>query len=234
MASIKSTLPALLLSVILVACGGGGSDAPPTEAPSTCTPIAQVRVQLFGDSTMVGYTAETDAAAQHAPVVMLQQILDARFGAGATLVTVRAMGGTTSGELLNGTDTVNQAWPKSVDADIVVINHGINDLTHVGNVATYRANLQALAANTAGAKLVLETPNVVAEHDLSPYAQAMRDVAKAAGAPVADTFAFTSALPDWHARLSDWAHPRDAFYQQIVTTSLAPAVVPVVAAMLCR
>jgi hypothetical protein len=118
MASIKSTLPALLLSVILVACGGGGSDAPPTEAPSTCTPIAQVRVQLFGDSTMVGYTAETDAAAQHAPVVMLQQILDARFGAGATLVTVRAMGGTTSGELLNGTDTVNQAWPKSVDADI--------------------------------------------------------------------------------------------------------------------
>src|SRR6185312_3542923 len=125
------------------------------------------------------------------------QALDARFGAGATLVTSRAVPGTTSQQLRDGTDGTNAPWPQSVAADIIVVNHGINDMQASAaalpeTMATYRANLAYFAAHTNGAQLVLETPNVVGgwwstTPGTAPYAQTMRDVATEFHDPIADT-----------------------------------------------
>ena len=181
---------------------------------------------------MAGYEGGTSPSmlALHTPAVALQEILDARFGRGATLVENRGVGGTTAKELVAGTDGLNQPWPRSVAAEIVVLNHGINDLTHDGDPAAYRAALLMIAQNTGGASLVFETPNVVQVFNTAPYAQAMREVAAEFKVPVADTNALSAAQQS----LGDWAHPTDAGYVSIVANSLAPAVVPLVAALLCR
>lgn len=232
-------LSCISCAIALTGCGGGGGDAPKAPAAATCTPLAQVRIQLFGDSTQAGYEggAVPSALAVHTPAVGLQQALDARFGASTTLVTSRAVPGTTSQQLRDGTDGTNAPWPQSVAAEIVMINHGINDMQASADavpetMATYRANLEFFAAHTNGAQLVLETPNVVqgwAPTGTAPYAQTMRDVAKAVGAPVADTQAISDT-----SMLGDWAHPTDAGYVTIVSRSLAPTVAPLVAKLLCR
>jgi len=232
-------LVALFVLPYLVACGGGGGGESASEtsadaAAVACVPKTPVRIQLFGDSTMRGYTAETDSIAEHNPPALLQAALDSYFGQGTTLVTVRAVSGTTAKQLLNGTDGLNSPWPGDVSADIVIINHGINDMTHDRDVPSYFAALRGLAANTGGSRLIFETPNIVAENDMTGYVKAMKDTAKEFGLPVADTYAYTSTLPDWHAALSDWAHPKDATYVNIVKYSLAPAVIPEVAPLLCR
>ena len=166
---------------------------------------------------------------------MLQAALVAEFGRGVTLVTVRAQGGTTARELVTGTDGRNQPWPRSVNADLVVINHGINDMTHYGPAGfeQYRADLRTLARQSP-AKVIFETPNIVKGWDVSIYARAMREVAAEVSAPVADVYAFTAALPDWQALVPDWAHPSTALYQQIGDRVLAPVVAAEVRALLCK
>lgn len=214
---MNALTPLTILAAVLalVACGGGGTSDPQPATP--CVQMAQVRVQLFGDSTMEGWDGATGAYAVRTPTSELQDALDARFGRGTTLVTSRAMSGTTARQLVAGTDGRNQPWPRSVDAEIVVVNHGINDATHGDDLATYKAALAAIVANPGGARLIFETPNAVRGADLAPFAQAMRDT----GTPIADTF----TLP---VELGDWAHPTQAGYIKIVRDSLAPAVIPVV------
>lgn len=157
---------------------------------------------------------------QNTPALLLEQNLDATFGAGKTRVEVRAVGGTTLRELVAGTDHLNKPWPQSVNAYIVVINHGISDLTHDGDLAGYKANL-ALVARTRD--VIFETPNKVQQWDLAPYAQAMRY-----RPAFADTYAILSL-----SHLSDWTHPTQAGYEFIVKTSLAPIVASKVSPLLC-
>jgi len=205
------------VAIVLTGCGGSGDN---TEASNPCTPHV-VTIQLFGDSTMAGY--DTAGLVPKPPVVLLQEDLDARFGKGTTQIESRAFPGTTLNDLVAGTDHWNLPWPKSTTADIAVINHGINDLTHDGDLAGYKANL-ALVAHTPGVIVIFETPNKVLDWDLAPYAQAMGDT----GLPVADTFAISTT-----DLLSDWAHPTQAGYEFIVKNSLAPVVAAQVSPLLC-
>jgi lysophospholipase L1-like esterase len=205
-----STLPALIVCLVLGGCGGGGDAAP---CPQT------VRVQLFGDSTMWGTDGATGQQALHPPAARLQVEMDARFGAGKVSVSSRAKGGTTARQLVEGTDGVNQPWPGSVNAEIVVINHGINDMQAHETQGEYLGWLTKLAANTAGATLVFETPNKVKSWDVGPYADTMRQFAASQGLTLADTYTITDT-----SMLGDWAHPTDLSYAFIVSQSLAPAV----------
>jgi hypothetical protein len=78
-------------------------------------------------------------------------------------------------QLASGTDGLNLPWPSSIRADIVVINHGINDMTHYRDLDRYRRSLSELAA--APAVVVFETPHVVRYWNVSPFADVMRSVA---------------------------------------------------------
>ena len=167
-------------------------------------PAKPVRIQLFGDSTQWGYDGKTEQPVAQPPVAVLQSAMDARFGRGAVLVTERAVPGTTSAQLLNGTDGRNRPWPREVDADIVVVNHALNDSHEHVPLATYERQIAALHPT------VFETPNAITiDWPAPPYVAAIRQVASAQHAPVADVDAWHGALtsPARRTRPSS-RHPR--------------------------
>jgi lysophospholipase L1-like esterase len=184
---------AIFFPTALAACGGGGDTQ---VQPPTCTPRV-VRVQVFGDSVNRA----------HAPY--LQAELDRRFGAGAVLVDNRAVGGTTSEQLVTGTDGLNAPWPGSVVADVVLVNHGINDAyAPLGvTIERYRANLRTLASAPAAVILQTPSPTTAAVYDSAPRAAAMREVAAETGAQLADVQAYVLGLPGWTVYLPDGIHP---------------------------
>jgi lysophospholipase L1-like esterase len=193
-----------------------------------CKTVTPVRIQLFGDSTQWGYDPTTHHPVAQPPVALLQAAMDARFGTGKVIVTERAAPGTTSSDLLAGTDDRNRPWPSEVNADIVVVNHALND-SHDGiPLATYRANLVRFHAT------VYETPNpVTVAWPEAPYAAAMREVAASLHAPVADVETWMRAQPNWQALLvSDGIHPTSEGYRRIVNDVLMPTLAPLVAALL--
>ena len=192
---------------------------------SWSAPARPVRIQLFGDSTQWGYVARSDKPVAEPPVAVLQSAMDARFGAGAVQVTERAVPGTTSGELLAGTDGRNRPWPREVDADIVVVNHALNDSHEHVPIATYERQLAALHPT------VFETPNAITVNwPAAPYVGAMRRVAAEQHAPVADVDAWMRAQFNWRSLLSeDGLHPSQAGYREIVLKVLMPTLEPLVA-----
>lgn len=236
-------MSALMSAVwLLQACGGGGGDGgalegPPLEALKplsavTCNSNGRtVHIQLFGDSTQKGETA--GGIVTRTPAVALQDDLEALFGPGSVSVESRAASGTSSYELLIGSDGQNQRWPLSVTGDIVVINHGINDARRNGLVDEYRQRIDELTTKSP-VDVVLETPNPIQTIDMAPFAQAMRDVAKSRGAVIAETYGYVSGLPlgGW-PYLSDGVHPTENLYGHIVRSALLPAVMPLVQAKRC-
>jgi lysophospholipase L1-like esterase len=222
---------AALLSV--VACGGG------SPAPAACV-ASVVRIQLFGDSTMWGYDGDAGNGSRAAiyPELALQQVMDAKFGPSAVIVSTRAVSGTLTTNLLAGTDGVNKPWPGSVDADIAVLNFGINDKYTGMTPEQYAANLRLLAA--APARVVFQSPLPVwsahyPEYLSTSYAPEMRTVAAELKLPLADAGALALSIPTWNgAYAHDSAHPNSAGYQMIVSQALAPALLPLVAPLRCQ
>jgi len=211
--STASFLRHALLATALAAC-----------ACAWGAPAKPVRIQLFGDSTQWGYDRKTDQPVAQPPVAVLQAAMDARFGAGAVIVTERAVPGTTAGQLLAGTDGRNRPWPREVDADIVVVNHALNDSRENVPLATYERQLAALHPT------VFETPNpVTVPWPVPPYVAAMRKVAAAQHAPLADVDAWMRAQPKWPSLLDDGVHPTQAGYREIVLEVLMPTLEPLVA-----
>jgi lysophospholipase L1-like esterase len=188
-------------------------------------PAKPVRIQLFGDSTQYGYDGRTGALAAHPPALVLQSLMDVRFGKGAVTVTERAVPGSTSAQLLAGTDGRNRPWPAEVDADIIVVNHALNDSSLHVPPATYAARLRQFHAT------VYETPNpVTVGWPSAQYAAVMRQVAAELHAPVADVDKWMRAQSQWQARLTDGIHPDDATYGEIVREVLMPTLEPLVVA----
>lgn len=192
---------------------------------ASSAPAKPVRIQLFGDSTQWGYDGKTERPVPQPPAAVLQSAMDARFGAGAVIVTERAVPGTTSGQLLAGTDGRNRPWPREVDADIIVVNHALNDSNEHVPLATYERQLAALHPT------VFETPNAITvDWPAPPYVATMRKVAARQHAPVADVDAWMRARPDWKSLLSeDGLHPTQAGYREIVLKVLMPTLEPLVA-----
>lgn len=170
----------------LTACGGGGIDTPQPAAAHQAT------LQLFGDSTL------------H----LMAPLIVARYGAGR--VEDRSKGGSSSTQLLAGTDGINLAWPQSVTADYILINHGLNDGFTVKRVSLeqFRGNLERLIA-APGTTPILQTPlpSTTPLRDMAGYAEVTRQVAAAHGLQLVDMFACFQEQPGWRDRLPDGTHP---------------------------
>lgn len=203
------------LLLVLAGCGGGGGDGP-TAAPQACVPVRPVTVGLYGDSTQVGWSITQ--LEPNNPRDALQAYFTAKYGAGAVIVSSRAVSGSTSQEL------------PPLTGDVVVINSGINDMVRYGGprFAEYAATLQTLAK--APTIVIFETQNVTVGWDGAPYAQTMREVAAQNGLAVADVYAFTE---DKAALLSDWAHPTNELYG-LISTVLQPVVARAVSKLRCE
>lgn len=187
----------LLLVASLSACGGGSEQ--PAEPP---------RIQLFGDSTM------------HAAAPYWVE----RWG---SRIEDRAKGGSSSTQLIAGTDKVNPEWPKAVDAPYYVVNHGLNDGWATGriNIAQYKANLRILA-KAPGATAIFMTPNpsTLVGRDMVPYARAMREVAAEFNLRLIDTYACFQRQPNWRQRLPDGTHPDEQGLRFVVKECAAPVI----------
>lgn len=215
MISLKFTSLALTLSVTLAACGGGG-DTGSAAQDQPCAPT----IQLFGDST-------TDDELGSGP-----QWIE-RWG---PRVSNRAVGGTNSTALRDGTDGLNIPWPGSVNAQYVVISHGLNDgylpfPRAYTPLPQYIENLRFFADHASGAEVIFQTPLPSFRHDrdMTLYAQAMRDVAAEKGLRVIDVFACFQQQSDWQSMLPDEVHPNEPGKVRMVECAA-----PVVEALTCK
>jgi len=134
------------------------------------------------------------------------------------VIITRSSGHSTSEQLLNGTDGVNERWPDNIDANVVVINHGMNDAKNNVPVQQYKNNLIALREKLGdGRIMVWQTPTVNKYWNTNPYAVAMREVAVQYGDLVADA----NRLPGWLDKLPDGLHPRQLGYAELVDVCLS-------------
>lgn len=217
------TIITIALTALLSACGGGGS-TPTTAAPApaVCKPV---RIQLFGDSTQWGLDGATKARATVYPELALQQAMDQAYGYGKVIVSTRAVEATTSTDLVNGTDRLNKPWPGSVDADIVVMNHGTNDDLKSTGIELYKANLRILAR--APAVVVFET-HIPDFHRDNGYADAMRQVATELRMPLIDTNAYAKSIANWDQYTPDYVHPNSDGYSLIARNVKMPVLTSIV------
>lgn len=190
---MANRLTILALCTILAACGGGGEE-------EECKPVT---VQVFGDSIGVRYAAALQAEA------------DAQRGPGAVLVEDRAVSGTNSNKLINGTDGKNKPWPAGAGADLILVNHGTNDRTL--NNPNYLANLQQFAA--AGAVIIVPLPRP----SIGAGADAFRDAALTIPGAV-DANSYTQAINGWQLLFPDDIHQVPELSRRIAKDLLMPLV----------
>lgn len=239
----------LVLSIILSACGGGGggdttastqsnalagnippstgtpsaNDTPatetPAEQPGTPKPAQALTIDYYGDSTIWGYGSGSGGRVNvPAPAAFAAALPN------ASRHTVRNEGVNSSDacQLLNGRDGKHPAWDTqmaSSDADVVIINHAINDQWRM-DVNTYKSCLTSLAvkAKVHGKKVIFETPNPTRDagsNSLGVYVNAMKAVAVQQGAPVIDQYNHLLSYLNGQSPYTicpDGLHPSDTVY----------------------
>lgn len=209
------------LAFALVACGGGGSAE--LESSPVASKASTLKIVAYGDSTQQGSTfvsSEVGYVLAPPPAAEAQTQLQA-WGIDAA-VSSAGIGGTTSEQLLAGSDGSGLPWADRLmrdGASIVAINHGIND--NGRDPKAFRATLEALVgiAQGQGRRVVLETANplvagtaLAARFDLASHAalaQVTREVAAATGATLCDQMAaFEQAGAATLEHIPDGVHPR--------------------------
>lgn len=184
------------LAFVALGCGGGGGDAP------ECQPVI---VQVYGDS--IGrYFGDA-----------LQIEADKIRGKGSVLVENRAVGGTSSDQLIAGTDGKNKPWPAGVGADVVIVNRGHNDRTKRIPVEQYADNLRQFAAVGA----LVTTPIPV---EWRPDAGSGYLAAAKAMPGVIDVNAYVLSVPNWGAHLPDGTHPDAVLAGMVARDVLLPRI----------
>lgn len=224
---------AVFVGLALTGCGGGAGESPaPSPAPAaTCTPHV-VTIGLYGDSTQYGITRDTPTGEPYRvtgdPGTLIQAAMDARFGAGAVVVTNHGVSGQDTAQLLAGMQTFGAPWPSGAVEDLALENLGINDISHGRSADDYAANLAQIVNARA---VIIETP--LPDRNGASYAAQARAVATAAGSPLIDVNAYVSSLPAWSQYTGDGTHPTQAGYNLVENNAVIPALVPMVAALQC-
>lgn len=217
---------------------GGAADAEqtttssvPDKTRSTTTPDdpgsitldkAITTIEYHGDSTVWGYRSGSgERVATPAPAAFAAALPSpSRY-----VVRNKGVNSADACELLNGENArYAQSWDSYMaasDADIVVINHAINDQWRMGS-EQYRSCLSSVAgiAKKHGKKVIFETPNPTRDSypgGLETYANVMKAVAAEHGAPVIDQYAYlmNHLNGDYHnvySIIPDGLHPEEATY----------------------
>lgn len=191
----------------------------PAEQPGAPKPAQALTIDYYGDSTIWGYGSGSGTrVAAPAPAAFAAALPN------SARHTVRNEGVNSSDacQLLNGRDGKHPAWDTqmaSSDADVVIINHAINDQWRM-DVGTYKSCLTSLAvkAKAHGKKVIFETPNPTRDagaDSLGVYVNAMKAVAAQQGAPVIDQYNYLLSYLNGQSPYSicpDGLHPNDAVY----------------------
>ncbi|MFM0092204.1 SGNH/GDSL hydrolase family protein [Paraburkholderia sediminicola] len=193
------------------------------------SPVSQVLVDAYGDSTTLGVTCSDGHCGPQAQnaVSYLQDELQARYGQ-KVRVTNYGVGGTMASQLRDGTGnrragpTAGLPWQERLaasSAQIVLINYGINEVMRNQTPEQFYAAETTLVktARALGKEPVLQTSNPMPDNRLNARLATMvamtRRVAAEQQVPLVDQFAYVSNLPDWKTLMSDGAHPKPGLYR---------------------
>jgi len=168
----------------------------------------------------------------------LQQFLRGIYGPGVKVAN-EGVGGTTLGTLIAGKDGNHLPWTQQMansHAQVVIVNHGMNDVVTGETPDQYRALLVEFVtvARANGKTPVFDEPNPACDthHDaLASYVKIMDDVGQQMGVPVVSQFTYIQSLPDWRGYLADCIHPSPALYA-IKAQRMAVVLSPLVANLL--
>lgn len=181
-----------------------------------------VRIAFYGDSTAYGSAMDADGkyyrTSNNEPD-QLEWLLQKQFGA-RVFVENHGVPGAKCPDFLWGKNAVRSKWEdemKSVPADIVVMNVGLNDpgVYTMGDFRFCYTQLMSIA-RANGKIFVVATVNPVDKHFNGTYwstthiQQWMRDQYKV---PLIDHWTETMyGSENWRAMLPDQIHPNDEFY----------------------
>ena len=227
---MRNTCASLLLILTLAACGGGGDSNPsqgtpqnpgggpaPGQGGNPEPPTSEI-IEYYGDSTIWGLKSHTndEQVAKPAPQAFAEALPRT-----PTTYTVRNEGvsNTSACQLRNGTDGRHDNWEeqmKTSQADVVIINHAINDLRQGESITTYRTCLRDLAvlATQNRKRVMFDTPNTItAPSGLESYVQSMKAVAGENSVQIIDQYQYLlSRYADPSQIVPDGLHPTDAVY----------------------
>jgi lysophospholipase L1-like esterase len=214
-----SSIGSLLIALTLAACGGGSSDdnsgggvnnggsgdGGGGQLPTVKLNSSAQVIEYHGDSTVWGYRSGTTGERVETPA-------PAAFEAALpNYHTVENMGmnRSTACDLLEGTGFYATLWEgytswqdhmAASNATVVIINHGINDMSANPDMSPeaalgrYQGCLNQLVdiVQSNNKVVILETPNPVAdasdERRISDYVQVMRNVAEQQGVDLIDQY----------------------------------------------
>lgn len=191
------------------------------ETPGSITTVPVILNSCLNDRVS-GRVAEP-------PDYLLYQRLDSEF---RVAITTRSVENSTSSQLLAGTDGVNDVWPDDIEADIVIINHALNDARQNVPISVYRNNLLELRKRLDYSKHIIWLPptpvlpsiatwTTQIQYPFSAYVDVMREIARQFG----DYFADTSVIPNWSSYITvDGVYPSQQGYQALVDQVLYPMV----------
>ena len=184
------------------------------EQPGAITGNPSILACRYNKSS--GRTAEP-------PDYLLYQSLSDQFG---VAITTRSVTGSDSTQLLLGQDGVNRVWPDDIEADIVLINHGIADARNNIPLSVYKNNLRALRNRLPKEKIIVWiTPTPVnsnlatwaqnSSNSIADYARAMKEVARQFGDYLVDAH----SIPNWLSYINqDGVHASQQGYQVYANT----------------
>lgn len=214
--------PILAVTICACAgCGGGGDGAAPPASNAQQSPVKQITVRQYGDSTTSGLTFVSGAYITAKPTAAerLYADLQAQFG-GAVKVDDQGVPATCAVNLLNG-DGVHAPFAREIQttsAQLITFNFAINDSYHCGETtdsfADHLAQLIQLARG-AGKTVVLEEPNPVTAPmipNVAAYSAVVDQMAQSRGVPLVKQYAEIQALAGWQQMLPDGIHPNEALY----------------------
>lgn len=154
-------------------------------------------------------------------------------------ITTRSVGASSSFDILFG-DGANERWPDNIDADIVILNHGLYDARNNTDIANYKQNLTQIRLTLPRKVKIIWVLPTATNNDLTNensvpdprvewnrqnrlqlYINAMREVAITNGDYVADT----TKIMNWTKYLNiDPMFPNQDGYRALVEEVLAPTI----------
>jgi hypothetical protein len=206
-------------------------------------PDTVYKIELFGDSIMCGRDPAYAGASltcvadqitgrvNNPPDFLIYSNLDSAY---KVAVTTRSSQNSTSGNLLAGSDGVNGAWPDDIEADIVVINHGLMDAKNGVTLTAYKNNLIALRQKLRPEQTCLwVTPTPISSatgaawtsaggySNISDYVNTMKSVARLYNDYIVDAYSLTGYTDTLGA---DGLHPTQAGYNLYVNNGIVPEI----------
>lgn len=185
---------------------------------------AGIVIAMYGDSTMLGLTSQggLDIMSANNPPALLGEALCRKY-AGRVVTVNHAVAGIDTADLLHGGHGVSQSWNEEMrrsDADVVVINTGLNDARAAGydakSLYVEYAELIGIAQQH-GKMVIMDSPNPVDRKfntTLWSVAHVLRGVTGHLGVTFVDQWGdIQKSTPTWRELLTDGVHPSDRMYR---------------------